>query len=64
MDVTAHWRTSSYTGQGGGNCVESATTGKDRRVPIRTPKTAGTGIGFPTPVLAELTTEISQRPYA
>jgi hypothetical protein len=35
------WRTSSYSGSQGGNCVEVA--GQDRRVLIRDTKQAGTG---------------------
>jgi hypothetical protein len=35
------WRTSSYSGSQGGNCVEVA--GHDRRILIRDTKQAGTG---------------------
>ena len=39
MDVTgATWRTSSYTGSGGGNCVEIGNHAPDRRVLIRDTK--------------------------
>jgi hypothetical protein len=39
MDVTgATWRTSSYTGSGGGNCVEVGNHARDRRVLIRDTK--------------------------
>lgn len=39
MDVTgATWRTSSYTGSGGGNCVEVGNRTQDRRVLIRDTK--------------------------
>jgi Domain of unknown function (DUF397) len=39
MDVTgATWRTSSYTGSGGGNCVEVGNQAQDRRVLIRDTK--------------------------
>jgi Domain of unknown function (DUF397) len=39
MDVTgATWRTSSYTGSGGGNCVEVGNHAQDRRVLIRDTK--------------------------
>jgi hypothetical protein len=41
MDVTgATWRTSSYTGSGGGNCVEVGNYAQDRRVLIRDTKDA------------------------
>jgi hypothetical protein len=35
------WRTSSYSGSQGGNCVEVA--GQDRRVLVRDTKQVGTG---------------------
>jgi hypothetical protein len=35
------WRTSSFSGSQGGNCVEVA--GQDRRVLVRDTKQAGTG---------------------
>jgi hypothetical protein len=39
MDVTgATWRTSSYTGSGGGNCVEVANHPQDGRILIRDTK--------------------------
>ena len=39
MDVTgAIWRTSSYTGSGGGNCVEVGDHAQDRRVLVRDTK--------------------------
>ena len=39
MDVTgATWRTSSYTGSGGGNCVEIGNHEQDRPVLIRDAK--------------------------
>ncbi len=39
MDVTgATWRTSSYTGSGGGNCVEVGNPAQDHRVLIRDTK--------------------------
>ena len=39
MDITgATWRTSSYTGSGGGNCVEVSNQAQDRRVLIRDTK--------------------------
>jgi hypothetical protein len=39
MDVTgATWRTSSYTGSGGGNCVEAGHHAQDRRALIRDTK--------------------------
>jgi hypothetical protein len=39
MDVTgATWRTSSYTGSGGGNCVEIGNHAQGRRVLIRDTK--------------------------
>jgi hypothetical protein len=39
MDVTgATWRTSSYTGSGGGNCVEVGHHAQDRRLLIRDTK--------------------------
>ena len=35
MDITgATWRTSSYTGSGGGNCVEIGNHAQDRRGPV------------------------------
>jgi hypothetical protein len=39
MDVTGVvWRTSSYTGSGGGNCVEVASQPQDNRILIRDTK--------------------------
>jgi hypothetical protein len=39
MDVTgATWRTSSYTGSGGGNCVEVGSRKKDGRILVRDTK--------------------------
>lgn len=38
---TTGWRTSSYSGSQGGNCVEVA--GHNRRVLVRDTKQAGTG---------------------
>ena len=39
MDVTgATWRTSSYTGSGGGNCVEVGEHAPDRRILVRDTK--------------------------
>lgn len=47
MDVTgATWRTSSYTGSGGGNCVEVGNHAQDSRILIRDTKDR------PGPVLA------------
>src|SRR5436305_3345264 len=55
MDVTgATWRTSSYTGSGGGNCVEVGNHAQDRRVLIRDTRIAGTSAGLQPPVLAAL----------
>jgi hypothetical protein len=39
MDVTdATWRTSSYTGSGGGNCVEAANQMRDDCILVRDTK--------------------------
>jgi len=39
MDVTdVTWRTSSYTGSGGGNCVEVGNRAQDGRVLVRDTK--------------------------
>ena len=56
MDVTgATWRTSSYTGSGGGNCVEVGNHAQDRRVLIRDTKDRrGPVLAFNPRVLAEL----------
>jgi hypothetical protein len=55
MDVNdATWRTSSYTGSGGGNCVEVGNHTQDGRILIRIPKTAGDRCWPSTPVLARL----------
>jgi len=55
MDVTgATWRTSSYTGSGGGNCVEVATTPKTAAFSSATPRSPGTSAGLQPPVLAAL----------
>jgi len=56
MDVTgATWRTSSYTGSGGGNCVEVGDQTGDGRILVRdTKRPPGTSAGLQSPVLAEL----------
>ena len=48
------WRTSSYSGSQGGNCVEVA--GQDRRVLVRDTKQAGTGpvLRFPVAGMAQV----------
>jgi hypothetical protein len=65
MDVTgATWRTSSYTGSGGGNCVEVVNHVKDRRVLIRDTKDRrGSVLAFNPQSWRNFTTKIkAQRP--
>ena len=65
MDVTdATWRTSSYTGSGGGNCVEVGNHAQDRRVLIRDTKDRrGPVLAFNPQSWRNFTAEIkAQRP--
>jgi hypothetical protein len=65
MDITgATWRTSSYTGSGGGNCIEVGNHAQGRRVLIRDTKDRrGSVLAFNPQSWRNFTTEIkAQRP--
>jgi hypothetical protein len=63
MDVTgATWRTSSYTGSGGGNCVEVGGHPRDRRVLVRDTKDRrGPMLTFSPQAWQRFTAEVKER---
>jgi len=63
MDVNgATWRTSSYTGSGGGNCVEVGGHARDRRVLVRDTKDRrGPVLAFSPQAWQRFTAEVKER---